>query len=180
MDSTGAPPWQINPSDEHPVRPRSAETPATDATEPGSSGESRRKEKCGEDEDKKEDRNKSSEDKEKGNAAAGGSDDGIGIRKPKLGRVPTAPTKREMEEHLPLHLPYKAWCPICVAGEGIHNQSRSATEDEKERIGVTISLDYCVLTSEGEAEEDPKVLIMHDDRLETLWALGIQQKGVTP
>ena len=32
----------------------------------------------------------------------------------------------------------------------------------------------------GEAEEDPKVLIMHDDRLETLWALGVQQKGVTP
>ena len=77
-------------------------------------------------------------------------------------------------------MPYKSWCPICVAGEGIHNQSRASKEEEKDRIGVTISLDYCFLTTEGEAEEDPKVLIMHDDRLETLWALGVQQKGVTP
>ena len=79
MDSTGAHPWQSNPSDEHPVRPRGAKTPTTDATEPGSSGESRRKDKSGEDEDKTKDRSKSSEDKEKGNAEAGGSDDDIGI-----------------------------------------------------------------------------------------------------
>ena len=30
------------------------------------------------------------------------------------------------------------------------------------------------------SEEDPKVLVMHDDQLETLWALGVKQKGVTP
>ena len=97
MDSTGARPWQINPSDEDPVRPRGAETSATDATEPGSSGESRRKDKRGEDEDKLEGRSKSSEDKKKGNAAAGGSDDDIGIRRRNLGRVPRAPTKKDME-----------------------------------------------------------------------------------
>ena len=93
------------------------------------------------------------------------------VRKPKVGRIPAAPTKRELEEHLPLHMPYKAWCPVCVAGEGIHNQSRRIKEDEKERIGVTISMDYCFLTNDGEAETDPKVLILHD-RLEALWALG--------
>ena len=102
------------------------------------------------------------------------------VRKPKVGRIPEAPTKRELEEHLPLHMPYKAWCPVCVAGEGIHNQSRRTKEDEKERIGVTISMDYCFLTTDGEAETDPKVLILHDDRLETLWALGVKTKGVTP
>ena len=63
------------------------------------------------------------------------------VRKPKVGRIPTAPTKRELEEHLPLHMPYKAWCPVCVAGEGIHNQSRQTKEDEKERIGITVSMD---------------------------------------
>ena len=34
------------------------------------------------------------------------------VRKPKAGRIPEAPTKRELEEHLPLHMPYKAWCPV--------------------------------------------------------------------
>ena len=109
-----------------------------------------------------------------------GIDDGMESRKPKVGRIPKAPTKREFDYHLPLHMPYKAWCPICVAGEGIHHQARATKPEEKERIGVTISLDYCFLTSEGEAEEDPNVLITHDDRLGTLWALGVQQKGVTP
>ncbi len=33
---------------------------------------------------------------------------------------------------------------------------------------------------EEEAEEERKVLIMHEDRVETLWALGVQQMGVTP
>ena len=41
-------------------------------------------------------------------------------------------------------------------------------------------MDYCFLTTDGEAETDPKVLILHDDRLETLWALGVKAKGVTP
>ena len=111
------------------------------------------------------------EEKELTETTGEGSEDEMGIRKPKVGRIPTTPTKRELDEHMPLHMPYKAWCPICVAGEGIHNQARATRPEEAERIGVTISLDYCFLTSEGEAEEDPKVLIMHDDRLETLWAL---------
>ena len=167
--STGDPPWKDNPSDEDPVRP-SADTTAADATEPSNTGEARREDKSGEE------RGKGKDDKE---TVGEGIEDDAEIRRPKVGRIPKAPTKRELEEHLPLHMPYKAWCPICVAGEGIHNQSRAAKGEEKERIGVTISLDYCFLTSEGEAEEDPKVVIMHDDRLETFWALGVQRKGVT-
>ena len=102
------------------------------------------------------------------------------VRKPKVGRIPTAPTKRELEDHLPLHMPYKAWCPVCVAGEGIHNQSRQTPTDERERIGITVSMDFCFLTTDGEADKDPKILILHDDRLETLWALGVKSKAVTP
>ena len=77
-------------------------------------------------------------------------------------------------------MPYKAWCPVCVAGEGIHNQSRQTPTDERERIGITVSMDFCFLTTDGEADKDPKILILHDDRLETLWALGVKSKAVTP
>ena len=70
-------------------------------------------------------------------------DDEAGIRRPKVGRIPKARTKRELDEHLPLHMPYKAWCPICVAGKVIYNQSRAAKEEEEEKeiTGVTINLD---------------------------------------
>ena len=69
---------------------------------------------------------------------------------------------------------------MCVAGEGIHNQSRQTPTDERDRIGITVSMDVCFLTTDGEADEDPKILILHDDRLETLWALGVKSKAVTP
>ena len=186
MTSTGHHPWKENWSEDH-VRPGNDDSTATEKeTRPGISGEARRREKKGGetgdggdvgthfdagrdgDEEVKESESRKEDDEEVEE-----------VRKPKIGRIPKAPTKRELEEHLPLHIPYKAWCPICVSGEGIHNQARKTVEGEGDRLGVTISFDYCFLTSEGEADEDPKILIMHDDKLETLWALGVQQKGVT-
>ena len=71
--------------------------------------------------------------------------------------MPSAPTKKELEEHLPLHVPYKSWCPVCVAGEGIHNQARRTTEEYGELMGVSISMVYCFLTNEGEKEDGPTI-----------------------
>ena len=61
------------------------------------------------------------------------------VRKPKVGIIPEAPTKRELEEHLPLHMLYKARCPVCVAGEGIHNQSRRIEEEEKSALALRLA-----------------------------------------
>ena len=77
-------------------------------------------------------------------------------RKQKVGRIQTAPTQKELQEHLPLHVPYRAWCPICVAGEGIHNQARKSTESKEETLGVTKSMDYCFLTTEGGGRDRPQ------------------------
>lgn len=61
---------------------------------------------------------------------------------------------------------YKEWCPICVAVEGIHNQPRRRTADvEKEQLGITISMELCFLNLSEEVEKDPKVLVVHDNRL---------------
>ena len=202
MISAGDAPWRENQLEEDPVRPESASADEGDGTRsPSNSGERRRKDK-GESEgigdegvegDNRglrrwmkagsvwEDKVEPSKGSGEASKDTGDKEEkDVGMRKPKIGRIPKAPTKRGLEEHLPLHMPYKSWCPICVSGEGIHNQSRRATEEERERLGTTISLDYCYLTTEGESEEDPKVLVMHDDQLETLWALGVKQKGVTP
>jgi hypothetical protein len=107
-------------------------------------------------------------------------EEGEDTRKPRAGRIPTAPTKKELEEHLPLHVPYKEWCPICVAGEGIHDQARKTAEADKDKLGITISMDYCFLSSSEDVEQDPKVLILHDDRLGAIWALCVKAKGPSP
>ena len=33
------------------------------------------------------------------------------------------------------------------------------------------------MTTEGESETDPKVLVVHDDRLDAIWALNVKAKG---
>ena len=37
-------------------------------------------------------------------------------RKPNVGKRPVAPTQAEIDEHYPLHLNYRSWCPHCRAG----------------------------------------------------------------
>ena len=39
-------------------------------------------------------------------------------RVPKTLFNPLLPSKREVEEHNLTHLPYRNWCPVCVAAKG--------------------------------------------------------------
>ena len=108
---------------------------------------------------------------------AGERDEPNQFRKPKTAKILKAPTQKEMEGHAPLHVKYQNWCPLCVAAEGCHDYCRSATEEENDGKGITISLGYCFLTREDEPDTTPKVLIMHDDGLDAPWALLVKKKG---
>ena len=39
---------------------------------------------------------------------------------------------------------------------------------------------YCFLSSSEDVEHDPKVLIVHDDRLGAIWAFCVKAKGPSP
>ena len=43
-----------------------------------------------------------------------------------------------------------------AAGAGIHNQARKSTESKEEKLGVTICMDYCFLTTEGRQRQTPR------------------------
>ena len=47
-------------------------------------------------------------------AFGNGSEEGL---KPKMVNVGYSPTQKEIDEHMPLHLPYRAWCAHCVKGK---------------------------------------------------------------
>ena len=72
-------------------------------------------------------------------------------RKARIGRVPRTPTKAEIEEHLPLHIEYREWCPDCVAGKSTGEQHRMRHEEEA--LGTTVSVDYAFMVPE-EQEQD--------------------------
>ena len=98
------------------------------------------------------------------------------VRKPKPANRPYTPTRMEIYEHEVTHLPYRNWCKHCVWGRGV--SAPHPKPDKKEKIGITVSMDYCFMN--GEEDEDPSlpgVLIIWDDNYECLWALPVESKG---
>ena len=65
----------------------------------------------------------------------------LGERKPNIARRPDKPTKAMIDEHEPLHVHYRSWCPHCQAGRSTSKQHKGKPSDE-EPLGPTISIDY--------------------------------------
>ena len=53
-----------------------------------------------------------------------------------------APTLKEREEHNLTHLPYRSWCPACVAGRGRGPLHRKRKEEAEEERPLTVCLDF--------------------------------------
>ena len=50
---------------------------------------------------------------------------------------------------------------------------------DRERLGITVHMDYAFMTAEEAEEEMQPTLVIFDDDKESFWALGVEQKGVT-
>ena len=127
-----------------------------------------------EDKDVKERRKEDSKQEDEGNKEG----DEVEMRRPRVQKRPTAPTKQEIEDHMPLHLPPRDWCPHCVSGHGIAHQHRRQAGDT-EILGTTISMDYAFLIPEEKEDGICPVLIMYDNIKEAFWALAVEEKGVS-
>ena len=104
-------------------------------------------------------------------------------RTPVVVARPISPTKAQLEEHLPLHLNYRSWCPDCAGGKG-HSAHHTASSDEK-LDGITWHMDYCFFSKKTFEEEDEEseysfgVLVAYDESKDAFWALKIAKKGAT-
>ena len=67
-------------------------------------------------------------------------------------RRPEEPTQREFEEHMVLHLPFRAWCPHCVKGRAKSEPHKANKESEESTI-PTIAMDYMWMKSEEESRQ---------------------------
>ena len=97
-------------------------------------------------------------------------------RKPKPPARPYTPTKAEVYEHEVTHLPSILWCKHCVHGKGVSAPHHKP--DDAEKIGVTVSFDYCFMNGEDDDEKTMLgVLVMWDDNYQSLWAIPVDKKG---
>ena len=100
------------------------------------------------------------------------------VRAPRVARRPNLPTKADIEEHFPLHLNFRSWCEHCVAGKARLAQHIVQPSD-RERLGVTVHMDYAFMTPEEAEETMQPTLVVYDDDKKAMWALAVEQKGVT-
>ena len=70
-----------------------------------------------------------------------------GTVKLKTGTCPVRPSEAEVEEHRLTHLPYRNWCPECVAGRGVGEQRgrHAGRHHDIPRVGI----DYWFITTGG-------------------------------
>ena len=77
-------------------------------------------------------------------------------RQPQLTRAPAAPTQKQKDAHYPLHVKFEAWCPECVAGQGVSDHHKASIEENGGNLGTTISMDYCFMTNEDKEDDTPQ------------------------
>jgi len=67
--------------------------------------------------------------------------------------APVRPTEAEVEIHNATHIPFRSWCPHCVAGRAKSNPHHQTDQDRPCAIPV-VSLDYAFM---GEKDKDEPV-----------------------
>ena len=96
---------------------------------------------------------------------------------------PGQPTQQQLEDHRIDHLPYRSWCPECVAARATGEQHHKRTEAK--RI-TTFSMDYLYLTKSrivtkeeliDGGQVEMKVLVAKDSQTKTVSAHTVPCKG---
>ena len=76
---------------------------------------------------------------------------------------PCMPSAQEVELHNTTHIPFRSWCPYCVAGKAKANAHRSQDEDKVCSDNV-VSIDYAFVGDKRESRpEDPEVSDADDE-----------------
>ena len=89
----------------------------------------------------------------------------------------TEPSKKEIEEHMATHIPFREWCPHCVKGKSASRHHKRRSEIESESRMPTVSIDYMFM-EDGKAELGMPILVMRDSETRMIQAYVVPQKGV--
>eukprot|EP00971_Amphidinium_carterae_P281315 5585336-Amphidinium_carterae.1 len=91
------------------------------------------------------------------------------------GTLPVRPSAAEVQQHEDNgHLPYRNWCPMCVATKGFGNPHVRAPSLDEEHTPV-VSMDYGFMNPDTESVP---FLTVKDNRSRMTWSTLVPQKGV--
>jgi hypothetical protein len=102
-------------------------------------------------------------------------------RVPQTLTSPDKPTEKEVDEHYLTHLPYRNWCPVCVAAAGREDQHRRRKEPADEGEVPTVGMDYNFFGDGAENvaahSDEVKAIVVKDFRTGMIWAHKVTKKG---
>jgi hypothetical protein len=98
-------------------------------------------------------------------------------RRPTTRRVPAEPTKQEIVEHNPTHLPFRSWRPCCVAAKAKQWPHRKYVQkSEDEETVPSIHMDYWFMCDD-EVDENVTVLNIKEKVTKMFGAHVVRKKG---
>ena len=98
-------------------------------------------------------------------------------REVKIRRRPQDPTRAERIKHRITHLPYRSWCPDCVAGKGRDHHHRAVQEDQDARGVDEVHLDYC-FPRDGVGLPSRTVVVAKSRKTKAVFCHVVTTKGI--
>ena len=89
-------------------------------------------------------------------------------------RAPPVPTPQMVAEHEVTHIPYRSWCPACVAGRG---RSYSHHHEGRDSTVPVISADYLYFSEKGVPGKSLPTVVLRDRASKTIFSHLLPTKG---
>eukprot|EP00435_Cladocopium_sp_Y103_P012360 s1468_g3.t1 len=87
--------------------------------------------------------------------------------------IPAEPTEEEVREHNTTHIPYKAWCELCIAHKGRQDKHHRESHTSSERSVVSFDFGY----SDRGTDETLTMLCIHDRNTKMMYTVPTASKG---
>ena len=87
----------------------------------------------------------------------------------------SAPIAQEVEDHMATHMPFRSWCPYCVASKAVSDPHR-----KKDGLGTVpiVSLDYAFMGAGDDASDSGQIpiIVIEDDTSNAVFAHMVPRK----
>ena len=99
---------------------------------------------------------------------------------PRMLTYPSMPSRQEVQEHNITHLPFRSWCPFCVAGKATCAPHRRGVGHNDDAVPL-VAFDDCFMGERDENETDNITIMVGRDRKSRCYAtIPVPQKGIDP
>ena len=105
-------------------------------------------------------------------------DDDIVVENVKPLPQPKVPTQAQIDAHNLTHMPYRSWCPHCVAARRPNSHHRSSSSDSQ-RADPLLVADYCFVRDNNDSETIT-ILVARLYPSRTMLATVVDAKGPDP